>query len=64
MKGTWRLTEVLHPGRLPDIHGELNQCHVVAVVNIRQYTFQVLSHVFDSGLHCEKRWCRVKVHTD
>lgn len=44
---------MLQPGCLPDSPGELNQCHVVAVVNIFQQLVELLFQLSNSGLHCE-----------
>lgn len=42
---------MFQPGCLPDSLGELNQCHVVAVVNFLQQVVELLSHLSNSGVH-------------
>lgn len=44
---------MFQPAHLPDSLGELNECHVVAVVNIFQQLVDLLFQLYNSGLHCE-----------
>lgn len=43
---------MLQPVHLSDSLGELNYCHVVAVVNIFQQLVYLLFHLSNSSLHC------------
>lgn len=48
-----QLTNMFQPAHLPDSLGELNERHVVAVVNIFQQLVDLLFQLYNPCLHCE-----------
>ena len=52
---------MLQPRHQPDSLGELNYCHIVAVVNIFQQLVDLLFQLSNPGLHCKniKEWLMI-----